>query len=139
MLDTSGEGQGQTIKGAFCVAQDFTEHKAMERARETFLASFSHEIRTPLNGVLGMLQVLCEFDLPGQASTYLRQACTSGNLLLNLINDILDLSKINAGQLEIAEQAFNVASTIKDAVAIVRPLATKKGSVIDPPHCYQRT
>jgi signal transduction histidine kinase len=41
----------------FCIAHDFTAHKAMEKARETFLASFSHEIRTPLNGVLGMLQV----------------------------------------------------------------------------------
>ena len=120
-------GKSEDVMGLFCIAQDFTEHKAMERARETFLASFSHEIRTPLNGVLGMLQVLCEFDLPAQALTYLRQACTSGNLLLNLINDILDLSKIDAGQLEIDEQAFNVATTVKDAVAIVRPLATKKG------------
>jgi PAS domain S-box-containing protein len=114
------------IEGLFCIAQDFTEHKAMEKARDTFLASFSHEIRTPLNGVLGMLQVLCEFDLPGQAMTYLRQACTSGNLLLNLINDILDLSKINAGQLEMSEAPFDISQTVKDAMSIVRPIATKK-------------
>ena len=114
------------VEGLFCIAQDFTEHKAMEKARDTFLASFSHEIRTPLNGVLGMLQVLCEFDLPAQAMTYLRQACTSGNLLLNLINDILDLSKINAGQLEMSEAPFVISQTVKDAMSIVRPIATKK-------------
>ena len=78
----------------FCIAHDFTAHKAMEKARETFLASFSHEIRTPLNGVLGMLQVISECELDQQTQSYVQQACTSGNLLLNLINDILDLSKV---------------------------------------------
>ena len=134
------DNSGRTVEvnGLFCIAQDFTEHKAMERARETFLASFSHEIRTPLNGVLGMLQVLCEFDLPSQALTYLRQACTSGNLLLNLINDILDLSKIDAGQLEIGEQMFNVGNTVKRRRRHRQTTGNQEGFITYPPHGFRR-
>jgi PAS domain S-box-containing protein len=98
---------GQVI-GVVGVGQDFTARKKMEQARTTFLASFSHELRTPLNGLLGMLELLSELKLPDAAQRYVGLARTSSALLLNLINDILDLSKIEAGQLEIANKPFNL-------------------------------
>jgi PAS domain S-box-containing protein len=102
---------GQVI-GVVGVGQDFTARKKMEQARTTFLASFSHELRTPLNGLLGMLELLSELNLPDAAQRYVGLARTSSALLLNLINDILDLSKIEAGQLEIANKPFNLHQSL---------------------------
>jgi hypothetical protein len=84
------------------VGQDITAHVRMETARKNFLASFSHELRTPLNGMLGMLELLSQLSatLPAKAAHFVARASLSGNLLLNLINDILDLSRIEQVRLD---------------------------------------
>merc|ERR1711871_1312722 len=115
------------ITGVVGVGQDFTARKKMEQAKTAFLASFSHELRTPLNGLLGMLELLLEQDLADEAHRQVTLARTCSTLLLNLINDILDLSKIEAGQLEIARQPFNLCNALEGAAQLVRMQAEARG------------
>jgi len=109
------------------VGQDFTARKKMEQTKTAFLASFSHELRTPLNGLLGMLELLLEQKLHEEAHRQVTLARTCSTLLLNLINDILDLSKIEAGQLEIAWQPFNLSTALEGAAQLVRMQAEARG------------
>ncbi len=92
--------------------------EAANRAKSVFLANMSHEIRTPMNAILGFSELLMDkiWD-PGQRK-YLQHIHTSGKTLLTLINDILDLSKIEAGHLKIEKEAVNVRQIIKDMVQI---------------------
>jgi PAS domain S-box-containing protein len=113
------DNTGQII-GVVGVGQDYTARKKLEQTRTTFLASFSHELRTPLNGLLGMLELLSELKLPDAAHRYVGLARTSSALLLNLINDILDLSKIEAGQLDISLEPFNLQQTLVGVGELVR-------------------
>merc|ERR1711871_1520473 len=115
------------ITGVVGVGQDFTARKKMEQAKTAFLASFSHELRTPLNGLLGMLELLLEQDLADEAHRQVTLARTCSTLLLNLINDILDLSKIEAGQPEIARQPFNLCTALEGAAQLVRMQAEARG------------
>eukprot|EP00741_Cyanophora_paradoxa_P024635 tig00022080_g23786.t1 len=91
--------------GVCCICTDLTESKskmkAEIRAEETrkFLSTMSHEMRTPLNGVLGMLQLAKDYPLPPAATDYIDGAVRSGEHLLHLINDILDINRIEAGKL----------------------------------------
>ena len=71
--------------------------KEINRAKDAFLACMSHEMRTPLNGVLGMLQLAMSYELPEVVMQNVQNAYMSGEHLLNLVNDILDVSKIEAG------------------------------------------
>jgi K+-sensing histidine kinase KdpD len=99
----------------------------MEQAKVTFLASFSHELRTPLNGLLGMLELLKDLTLQKEATRYIAFAFTSATLLLNLINDILDLSKIEAGKLEVTQRPFNVKHVLESAAQLLVPQAASRG------------
>eukprot|EP00742_Colponemidia_sp_Colp-10_P003169 GILJ01003377.1.p1 GENE.GILJ01003377.1~~GILJ01003377.1.p1 ORF type:complete len:685 (-),score=133.74 GILJ01003377.1:190-2031(-) len=113
------------IVGVVGVGQDITEKKAAERyqfaeqAKSRFLAAISHELRTPLNFILGMLELLLEAQLPESASKIISDIFTVSNLLLNLINDILDLSKVEAGKLELSYFPFDVHSTLSHALELV--------------------
>lgn len=115
------------IRGVIGVGQDYTAKKHMEAAKVTFLASFSHELRTPLNGVLGMLELLREQKLEKVPQRYVHMAYVSGSLLLNLINDILDLSKIEAGHLEISKDPFMMQDLLDYVVEIFKFKAREKG------------
>ncbi|MDX1693128.1 MAG: 7TM diverse intracellular signaling domain-containing protein [Ketobacteraceae bacterium] len=84
------------------------------QARSDFLANMSHEIRTPMNGVLGMLELVRDTRLSKEQQNYIDVASRSGTTLLALINDILDLSKIEAGKLELEEIDFNLCQVIQD-------------------------
>jgi signal transduction histidine kinase/ActR/RegA family two-component response regulator len=96
-------------------------------AKSGFLAAMSHEIRTPMNGVLGMLELLDEPSLqPGQRE-YLDTARRSGEALLAIIDDILDLSKLEAGRMEMEAVPFAPRRAIEDVAALLRPLASDKG------------
>ncbi len=96
------------------------------KAKSEFLAIMSHEIRTPLNGILGFLSELKESQLPPQESEYVRMASASGDLMLSLINDILDLSKIEAGRLELESIPVNLEQLVYEVAAPFEALAKTK-------------
>lgn len=96
-------------------------------AKSHFLANMSHEIRTPLNGVLGMAQVMERDELSPRQSDRLHIIQESGQALLTLLNDILDVSKIEAGKLELEDAAFDLAEIVRSASAPFREIAERKG------------
>gem|GEM_PF-2500476 len=90
--------------------------EAANVAKSEFLANMSHEIRTPMNGIMGMTQLLLEGEPSEEQKEYLDDIMTSARTLLSLINDILDLSKIEAGKLELDQKPFRLAETIRDVI-----------------------
>ena len=90
--------------------------EAANQAKSQFLANMSHEIRTPMNGILGFLQLLEETDTDPQQTKYVDYIKTSSETLLALINDILDLSKIESGKMELEHIPYDLRSTIEDAI-----------------------
>jgi PAS domain S-box-containing protein len=96
------------------VKEEKREAELKAKVRSEFLANMSHEIRTPLNSILGMTQILIESKLTKEQSTQLSHVAHSGEFLLNIINDILDLSKIEAGHLSLDIHSFNMNELIKN-------------------------
>ncbi|MBM4054108.1 MAG: response regulator [Planctomycetes bacterium] len=103
------------------------EAKEANNAKSEFLARMSHEIRTPLNSILGTAELLAEAELTAEQKKYLRILNNAGETLLRLINDILDLSKIEAGQFELSEEPFHLRHVIEEIIAMMQPAAHKKG------------
>ncbi len=88
------------------------------RARADFLASMSHEIRTPLNGLLGMLRLVLEGDMPSDQRNRMEIALSAGENLLNLVNDILDISKVEAGKLSLEDIQFDLGSLAEECASL---------------------
>ena len=101
--------------------------QAANDAKSQFLANMSHEIRTPLNAVLGLNALLLGSRLTLEQRRHAELIGNAGQLLLALINDILDVSKIEAGRLELHEQPIDMASAAQEVVALLRERATEKG------------
>ncbi len=97
------------------------------QAKSDFLATMSHEIRTPMNGVIGMLQLLRETPLGAAQHEQLDIAFGSAETLLRLLNDILDLSKIESGKLELEVAIFSPVAAVRDVAALLRAPAEAKG------------
>jgi signal transduction histidine kinase/putative methionine-R-sulfoxide reductase with GAF domain len=104
--------------------------EAASRHKSEFLANMSHELRTPLNAVIGFSEVLLQRmfgELNAKQDEYLKDIYTSGQHLLSLINDILDLSKIEAGRMELAPAPFHVPTALENAVTLVKERAGRHG------------
>ena len=105
------------------------------RLKSEFLANMSHELRTPLNAILGFSEILKD-NLAGKMSAAQQHEClesihASGRHLLNLVNDVLDLSKIEAGRLELQYEEFELGACISEVLTVVRPLAERGGVTLE--------
>jgi len=122
------------VWGAAVVLNDITEIKKLEKMRSEFVANVSHELRTPLTSIIGFSDILLEQtfgELNEKQYKYLQHVSSSGKHLLDLINGILDLSKVEAGKMQMSYEYFNVAEVINDINSVVAPLALKKGISLD--------
>jgi len=114
------------------ILTDIELKKAKEAAEESlkvkneFLANMSHEIRTPLNAVIGFTDLLLETELTSEQKLHLETMRNSGEILLSLINDILDLSKLESGKLEIEEIPFNLYKKVDEVVKLMKIKADEK-------------
>jgi len=116
------------------IAQKSRELEVASQHKSEFLASMSHELRTPLNAIIGFSDVLLQgmFGETNEKQTeYLRDILASGQHLLSLINDILDLSKIEAGRMELDLAAFDLPTAIDDAMLLMRERANRRGITLE--------
>ncbi len=100
---------------------------AANRAKSRFLAAMSHEIRTPMNGILGMTSLLGDTKLSHEQKTYADAIDVSAKMLLTIIDEILDLSKIEAGKLDIHVTSFSIEDCVQSVVELLAPRAAEKG------------
>ena len=137
---TTFHDRDRKLQGVFAAARDVTERKRYEqsleqanRAKSVFLANMSHELRTPLNAILGYSEMLHEQAVERQLDEFgadLERISAAGKHLLALISDILDLSKIEAGKMELFLESFDVAELIDEVASTIRPLVEKNSNTL---------
>ncbi|MCR5118619.1 MAG: response regulator [Lachnospiraceae bacterium] len=115
-----------TIKQLIGIRLEATELQHTNKAKDDFLANMSHEIRTPLNGILGMDEMIIRDTREEKVKNYALEIKSAGNTLLSIINDILDMSKIEAGKFEIIPVDYDIASVLNDVLNLTRYRAQKK-------------
>lgn len=123
-----------TVQDVTCLGVDLTQREAAKRAIEDasrskseFLANMSHEIRTPLNGVLGMLQLMNTTQLSSEQSEYVNMAIQSSQRLTSLLSDILDISRVEAGKLEVVTEPFDLHESIRQVGEMYSLTANQAG------------
>ncbi|MEO1471751.1 MAG: ATP-binding protein, partial [Pseudomonadota bacterium] len=129
------------IRSFVAIERDVTEAKERERqladareaaeaatrAKSNFLANMSHEIRTPMNGIVGMADLLSETPLGNAQALYVDTIRESASALLTIINDILDLSKVEAGRVVLAPEPVDIAQLMEEVARLLAPAATERG------------
>ncbi|MHC8331086.1 hybrid sensor histidine kinase/response regulator [Pseudomonas sp. LB3P25] len=120
------ERQRRITEDRFSVSRDLAASNAEINAKAEFLAKISHEIRTPMNGVLGMTELLLGTPLSVKQRDYVQTIHSAGNELLTLINEILDISKLESGQIELDDVQFDLNALIEDCLSIFRAKAEQQ-------------
>jgi PAS domain S-box-containing protein len=133
LRDSRGEPVGaiESFVDISEIVQARTKAEQASRMKSMFLANMSHEIRTPLNALIGIPQLLAQTALTPEQHEYVETMQATGDALLAIVNDILDISKIEAGRMEIMPGPVDVARLLADAVQLLAPQATAKGLAID--------
>jgi signal transduction histidine kinase len=115
------------------LAENYKKEKALRSeaiaantAKSEFLSRMSHDMRTPLNGIIGMTYITREMDLPQAAQENLQKIDTSSKFLLNLINDVLDMTKAESGKIELHPEPYSMEDFIRYIEAVIRPLCQEK-------------
>ena len=119
------ESERHDINAALIEARAVAE--AASRAKSEFLANMSHEIRTPMNAIIGFAQLALDSEPPAHQQGYLNKIKTSAMALLDIINDILDYSKIEAGRIEMEHVAFNLEEILRNVTQLFLPRIKEKG------------
>jgi len=104
-----------------------SEAENANKAKSIFLANMSHEIRTPMNAIIGFSELLLKMDLDSEARSHVMDIKWSSHNLIAIINDILDLSKIESGKMELVMADYYTANMLDDVILIIGPQAKKKG------------
>jgi len=130
LQESNRQMEARVIERTAELAAAMEQAQEADRIKSAFLATMSHELRTPLNSIIGFTGILLQ-ELPGELNEeqhkQLSMVQKSARHLLSLINDVLDISKIEAGQLDIAVQPFSLRSSLEKVANLVAPLAEKKG------------
>ena len=108
------------------LSEALTEAEKANRAKSDFLSLVSHDIRTPLNGIMGMTQLALKEDVNGKVKEYLEKAEMSSSFLLGLINDLLDMSKIESGKVELKPEKYTYTEFTEYLNSVINPLCQKK-------------